>query len=761
MTSRKTLDWKDFLALMRGGLDVFRQRVERIQANPEQASPVIYNPSATQADADQILVGVGSWREQHEGICLNNKGVAARLDQPVFFDSVTSMVLADHAVLWADWKKAIGEDFQPGLFFERFQLHVEDASPDSCFGLLVLLARLNGVDPSEIPKEWADYMRRWEAGDVTSTGPPEQSYGALHNALGHSQAGVAWATAWSQCLEFLVNALELDVNPVDIGEHGGRWPSLAHARALMTFERQVYEDSLTYATTLQLRLPIRGTKYRYRLVDAYIAEEHQPLGMAKVFLRNDSEHPFLEVGFTLMAIYKPGESGSGNDMSISLMTGRGVHLQDLWEELERRENEAWQGQRPCDAPRIGGSLYVDGKDRDGKPAPNEPWHINVGMDLIAAPKALKVDASLKASMPEKFIVNGKPDSNGKITVLGSRLSWDDVCEALWFCYQPFQDFWILSRDNKLVTLAECKPEPEDDERVVAAGKHLIKATWYNPGAHSEAHPCDETEPDTCDTYQHQAYIRFTPTLKRYMAACIDCAETNEVTLKDLPQQDNYDFIELSGGFAVVARAGAFVVDDWRLDPLSFDDIRAEYANICKRLSVIRKMRDEIKGLYEDIEKELKAGLRGRKVPKLVNRLAAMKLEVGKCWTDTMPKSFEPGIITFREALENRFGISGRLQSFYSSVDRIGSMLGNYIDLRTNRRVAFLSLYGFPVVLVASFFSGILGRIDHPLVPWPLAPLGLFVAFSLIGILIVLMGNKLFDRQTRLKKSDYRSSKKDK
>lgn len=756
MSDKNNNNWKEFLRKAEAGLDAFRKRVDKAQKG--ENSPVIYEPSASQAGPDEVLVGVGDWRKDHKGICLNNKGVGAFLEEQVFFDSVTSLVRSDHEKLWNYWREVVGSDSDPERFFRRFVLVVEDASPDSCFGLLLLLARLNNVCPEDIPQQWVSYMRRWEQGDVTSTGVPEQSYGAMHNALAHSHAGSAWESAWSLCLEFLFSALDLDVEPAEIGQHGPNWPSLAHARALISFERQVYEDSLTYATTLQLRLPIKGAPNRYRLVDAYIAEEHQPLGMAKVFLRNDSEHPYLEAGFTLMAIYKPGEPGSGNDMSVSLMTGRGVHLQDLWEELERRENEAWQGKRPCDAPRVGGSLYVDGKDREGRPAPNEPWHINYSLDLIAAPKALEVDASAHEDVPAQFLLDDSSETKRTLTVLGSRLAWDDVCEAIWKCYQPFQDFWILSRDNEPVSLSECKPEPEPDPIVDRAGKRLIKAKWYNPKSKQQTPGVKDRESDDDASYQHQAYIRFTPTLKRYLAACIDCADQNEVTLKDLSQSDHYDFIELNGGFAVVTRSGAFVIDDWRLDPLKTDELLHEYNSICTRLGVIGSMRDEINELYGDIEQELKKGLRGRKVPKLVNRLAAMKLQVGKCWAETMPKSFEPGVIEFREALENRFGVSGRLQSFYSSVDRISAMLGNYIDLRTNRRVAFLSLYGFPIVLIASFFSGMLAQIEDCLTPWSLPPLAIFALLSIAGVLVVLLGNKIFDKATRLKDSDYKCSK---
>jgi len=754
MPANKNSNWNEFLAMTQAGLDAFRQRVDKAQKGED--SPVIYKPSASQAQPDEVLVGVGDWREDHKGICLNNKGVGAFLEEQVFFDSVTSLVRSDHKKLWNHWREVVGSDSDPERFFRRFVLVVEDASPDSCFGLLLLLARLNNVSPEDIPQQWVSYMRRWEQGDVTSTGLPEQSYGAMHNALAHSHAGSAWGSAWNVCLEFLIDALRFDVDPAEIGQHGPRWPSLAHARALINFERQVYEDSLTYAITLQLRLPIKDAPNRYRLVDAYLAEEHQPLGMAKVFLRNDSENPYLEAGFTLMAIYKPGEPGSGNDMTISLMTGRGVHLKDLWEELERRENIAWRGKRDCSNPRKDVVIYPDGKDTAGKPAPTQPWFITRDYDLIGAPKSLKVDASRHADLPSEFIVDDTQASGGNLTVLGSRLSWDDVCEAIWKCYQPFQDFCILSRDNEPVSLAQCKPEPTTDPDAISAGKCLIQAKWYNPRSKHNRSASAQPAGNGPAAYQHQAYIRFTPTLKRYLAACIDCAHENDVALKDLPQADHYDFIELSGGFAVVTRSGAFVIDDWRLDPLKADEVLKEYENVCIRLGVIKKMRNEVQQLYLDIERELKSGLRGSKVPKLVNRLAAMKLQVGKRWAETMTETFDPGVMAFREALEARFGVAGRLQSFYNSVDRIGAMLGNYIDLKTNRRVAFLSLYGFPVVLVASFFSGMLTQIEDSWTPWSLPPLALFGLFSVAGVLVVLCGNFIFDKATRLKEADYKN-----
>jgi hypothetical protein len=305
----------------------------------------------------------------------------------------------------AAWHPPAG-DPSAGVFGER-TLVVEDASPDSCFALVCLLARWSGVAVDAIPHDWVEHIGRWELGDVITTGEPHSSFGALHNALVHSflyDACPAWGQAWVAGLRFLLSALQSGDPPDHLG-HEHPWPELEQARAFLDFEYQTYLDGLDFATRVQLRIPMTpvgaavngdgdagGDRHadageartqtrtrtrdrigdragtpaqrtdadagapadagaagrRWRLVDAYLAREALPQGSLKSFLRTDREHTWFKNGFTLMALYKPADIGTGNDLSVSVTPGRGIDLRDLWRRLEELEYQAWGGweQRP-------------------------------------------------------------------------------------------------------------------------------------------------------------------------------------------------------------------------------------------------------------------------------------------------------------------------------------------------------------------------------------------------------------------------------
>lgn len=244
------LSWPDFLAILEVGLTTLAARVQ--QATPDPArfgAPVLYRPTAEGAANNEVLIGIGQLAGgEHAGICLNNKNPHLVTDQPTAYASVTDLVLNQSPALWATWRERVGADTTPERFFTRFTLVVEDASPDSCFALVVFLALLAGVAADDIPVPWVDYIRRWEQGDVISTGAPFQSYGALHNALAHSYFSSAWGHAWVDCLGLLVGALRAQVISSQLTTDTP-WPLLQKARACLAFEQQVYKEALLSSTT--------------------------------------------------------------------------------------------------------------------------------------------------------------------------------------------------------------------------------------------------------------------------------------------------------------------------------------------------------------------------------------------------------------------------------------------------------------------------------------------------------------------------------
>lgn len=723
----QSLSWPAFLATLDPGLAILAARVQ--QATPDPArfgAPVLYRPTAGRAATNEVLIGVGQIAEEGQaGICLNNKGAHFVTGQPTAYASVTDLVLGQHPRFWDAWRERVGSDTTPERFFARFNLVVEDASPDSCFALIVFLALLAGVAAADIPRRWSDYIRRWEQGDVISTGQPLQSYGALHNALAHSYFSGAWGHAWIDCLGLLLGALRVDAVPAHLTTDNP-WPPLQKAHACLAFEQQVYEDSLAHATCVQLALPLRGAAGRFRLVDAYLAEEPVPLGSLKVFLRTDTVHTHLKQGFTLMALHKPwpSEAGSGNDMSVSVTPQAGVHLEDLWQELEAMEDAAWVEGRPHDRPRLSILGYPEGRRPDGEPAPDEPWYDGGDYTLVAAPRRLATGD------------------------LGSKLDWHAVREAVWRVYNPLQKLQVIGYgDGGCVTLENCPLEPFDGASAVAAsGKRLVIARWRQGAA--------------ADLPDHAPFLRFTPTLKRYLAAILSRSPTasGPIQLHELPGPEHCDLVELSGGFAVIADGGAFVIDDWRREALLDQDIRQEFAGACKLLQGIQASAHKVGGLTQTIYAYLHGDAPGEDERILLNRLTDLRIGLSRLQAETLPQSFDPSVRQFRQMLEARWSIAGRLEEFHRAANQIDAILDNYVALRTNRRVAFLTLYGFPVVLAATLFSFIFTDLKPT---WPVdasawgsihwVGLVLFMLLTGVGIGVVHLIIRYQDRRARLGK----------
>ena len=673
-------DWPMFLAALAEGIDAFAERVNALAG--DGPAPVLEAPGRQASAPLEILIGVGQWatrtadgataRVEHAGICLQNKGAAAVTG--CWFASVTDWVLAAEGDLWQSWVDNAQGAHEPGAVLARFTLVVEDVSPDSCFGLICFLARLYGVPAEAIPRAWVDYVRRWEDGDVRTTGEPFRSWGALHSALGHSflgadkpageppdgQRGASLARAWLACLRFDLAALRSGAPPHDLGDLVG-CAEHAAATAFLHYEHQQYEKGLLLATRLQLSLPMRGARRRYKLVDAYFEEEPVALGAKKVFLRNDRTHPWLKDGFTLMGLFRAEEAGSGNDMTVSVDPMAGVHLEDLWHELERLEDERWGEARPCDTPRAGIAAYPGGRRTDGRNAPNEPWYDDKGhYTLLGAPRAVGP--------------GGEP---------GTRLSWHDVLDAVWRQYNPLRGFKVRDERGQV-----CRVEALGEADGLAPGKRLVVAAWLKE-------PPDKSS------------LMFSPTVKRAFAACAarPAGTREELKLSELPEEASFDWLELPGGFAVVHREGVFLLDDWRNDALNLTELRGEFKCVSERLKTIEDVQNKLVRLVREVE-DLVAGRNpaARGDVALLAEIASLKLGIQRVLAETLPRSGDPAALGFREAIERRWGVGRKLETFNETVAQIESTLRDHSTLRTNRIIGWLTIYGFPAVLLASFFS---------------------------------------------------------
>ena len=138
------------------------------------------DPLRRRAESDQILIGVGVWGTQekpvtHDGVCLNNKGLAGRFSGAADPATVTELVLNPPPELAAHWRVVWGGETTLDRRLSGLTVVVEDAAPDAVLAYLFWLAVVNGVAAAEFRRpeitHWIEAVRRWELTGMVAGDP--------------------------------------------------------------------------------------------------------------------------------------------------------------------------------------------------------------------------------------------------------------------------------------------------------------------------------------------------------------------------------------------------------------------------------------------------------------------------------------------------------------------------------------------------------------------------------------------------------------
>ena len=380
-----------------------------------------FNPSQRDAPAGSLLIGLGDGNdtESQKGVALNNKGYRAG-----HYNSVSELVANADDRQWTIWRSKLSS--VQGIQ----RIVIEDFSLDTCFTLLLFLNHLNAVGSLSLSTHpWLEYVTAWESGIYLDGDDTARSAACLLSALAHSSLceqslddTAVVRHNMLACLRLLSDMIIANPDPT-AGIMPMHTQCYASAVASLAYEQQIYQHIIKRSVTCQLLLDL-GTGRRQTVVDALFITETLPSGMLKILARCDKERSWTHNGFGLLAIYRPREVGTGNDIVISLNPIQGTRLDALWSALEQREDAAWQGVRPHDTPRFLESYRLAGSDKLIPGAPNQPWYDAQGrMTLIAAPKQL---------------APGEP---------GSKLTWQqDVLPAIW------ENYFTRYLDNAIVPI---------------------------------------------------------------------------------------------------------------------------------------------------------------------------------------------------------------------------------------------------------------------------------------------------------------------
>lgn len=630
-----------------------------------------------------VFVGCGLWPEPGEWLpanrlLLNNKGTSPRFGRS--YSSVTAMIvspppgLLETSPLWSN------RPVDPQTALQRMTLVVEDASPDSLFGVLLLLASLAGIGPTRFPRAWIEAVDLWEREGVAED--PWTSWCPLESALAHSYFPVAakvteeaLAKAWTAGLRFVAFCLVQKLSPHAISDlpDCAQW---RQARMALAQEEQVYLDWLPHATALQLSLPLSHAPDRRVLVDALAFTEDQSTGAAKVFYRNDKVRAPLQQGFTLAAHHRPAEQGTGDDFTVAVDPRRGVHLRDLWYELERCENDAWQktGEvRPSHPVRP-----LEGVESHS----TQPWYVNPEATLIGAPRRLP---------------------SGQ---LGTRLTWRDMLDAIWTVFNPLRDVKICpsGSEERPIPLLDLQPHDTSssgaDRSSLEHHKCLLLASW--PRLQSATGGVGPRS------------LSDAPIVPRVLAAMVNRGHSSyRIGLEHLALPGSWEKIALSAGFGVVTENGLFVLDDWTPVRLHLNEIVRAFNEVATLENGLRRFEnDRIKVLMRDI-KDLLARTkvmperrkdatpkrpRSGEVEKLLCDVAnaGSKLSELRGQFAGLPHDSDGRVL--RDALDKRWGVDRRLRYLEEEIESVEGSLRSLDELRSLRLTRFATIFAFPVVL---------------------------------------------------------------
>lgn len=668
----------------------------------------------------EIWLGVGRHGDfpaagEGSSICLNNKGASSVLREfPADPRSATDLVLgaADETV--AAWRSTVGTTAGSLEILRNMQLRVEDASPDSVLALICFLLRLQGVAAAEVPSAWRTHVNDWEAGQTFASMSPYRVYGALHNALCHKSIFDNPGQAWRDGLCLMAQLMLAEANPIAIEPMAVA--ELEAARVLLAYEEQVYRNSLRSAELLQLAVPLRvGGRHR-QIVDAYLSNWATGRGSFKSFLRSDHEASHLGRGFTVMAIWRAEWEGHGDDFAVSTDPAAMLDLSDFWTAAENAEWSAWSetGEaRPADRPRRLPGPYAPRNARDEglrqrldvKEAPNEPWYHDPDYSLVATPRAVDSDR------------------------MGSKLGWVETLSLLWSVYNPYRDQqvrWVTDAADGVETDPMPLHRPTARTGEEPSGKRLLIGRWVSPEVRAGSVDGDFSA------------FQYTPTLGRYLAAILerDRPLDEPVDIHDLPPLDTLRKIDLWDGFAVVTPDGACVLvpESWRDNPLG--EIERVFASSAGELCYLEGAVARTERIVADLQSRLGRGVRSQSDHTAFDALCAEEIKSSQVFSANAGIHQSPEAARFSMTLHDTWGIGGQLERFNEDVRNAKDLVFNYSQLRANRRVELLTVYGFPILLSATLFAFIFSDIDgsNPdwtQVNWPGA--GLFVLVSAIGL----------------------------
>ena len=539
-------------------------------------------------------------------------------------------------------------------FAARMGLWVDDASPDTVTSAVLFAACQASVEvPPDVWSRWLPVITAWEL--TGNAKDPERSWPALASALAHRQFGDLGdaerrptdqiAAAWRAVLPFLAEALRAGYDPGNVPPEA-TGPNLGKARAALSEERARYVRRAFASDIVQLSLPVENAPRRL-LVDALLTQEAEFAGTLKAIARNDRTGSPLGQGFTLLMVERAALkiAAPGYWMTVSVDPRAGVHLRDLWVELERRETEAWEVAGRTRPPTHDGSRQIASVDAMGRRF-HEPWYLDPTDTLVASP------------------VRQTPEGEGDPSGGGSLLTAADVRRALFDVFDPLagQDVYGEDPDEN-----PGRPRP-DPVRLIDLKEEGIAATGTGP---RQKRVFTAWWPPETPLPHPKAADPLPPTVLRATAART-MGVPPERAYVDAPDLEDVEMVVFGNGLAVVTDRGVFLLDCGRGTPARIGAARELVVRQAQLAASLDAIQTEIgtrsTALADDLRQRGTTGgaiARQRQCATLNARLIDAR---GKL--DVPLSTDEAGLRPLKDALMKRWNTAGRLRELVQEVEAL-------------------------------------------------------------------------------------------
>lgn len=591
----------------------------------------------------------------------------------------------------------------------------KEAGPDSVLTAMMLLARRAGV--AEAPhalSAWQAQADAWDAGRVPSQ--PSTSWAALSSVLTHAvytEPGegiveplrVAWQAGLDLMLETIASGHSPGLLPANLPEHGSR------ARAALRRLEAVYLDCLQHAQVVQLSVPLRAAPHRSLVVDAILCVEHEYSDALKIFARADAVHAAGGRGFALILSFRP-TAPAWNRYTIHADPDCMLDLRPLWRALEEAEaaermrvgvadraigNDLERARREAAGVRMRSIASKALRSRVGIPSKDlpvrrlgvvahpwvDPWYIDPSCSMVASPGKFDPGPGAAtclqwAQVQAVFWATFRPLQAVRVRPL---LRGDGIAASEWGAAQPILGTPPWSTD---VVASVVDPFPL---RVVRWSRDVPE-----PSSQRLAGP--EVDPSGAQT------IDLSPTALAMLARLAASPKPeHSMQLHGLPPAQQWERVELEGGFAVVARRGCILVDDWR-------DIAVDTPAVLQAMRAARRLAmhaDAHAAAYLRHNERLKAIARASRGP-FDRSLSDFLIEVADERAATAANDIDAEALqqadgnaaTLFRALTRHWHTAERLQAVERGLARLEQSVRAQLESRSGLALKVISMVGLPL-----------------------------------------------------------------